>query len=78
MRPNINEFSYWSELPLERQLKEAPDTLILPHPRLHQRAFVLGPLMDIAPDWVHPVLQLSVKEMYAQLSPKEREEIRPF
>jgi len=78
VRPNINEFSYWSELPLERQLKEAPGTLILPHPRLHQRAFVLGPLMDIVPDWVHPVLQISVKEMYAQLSPKEREEIRPF
>ncbi|HXQ12334.1 MAG TPA: 2-amino-4-hydroxy-6-hydroxymethyldihydropteridine diphosphokinase [Caulobacteraceae bacterium] len=30
--------------------------LILPHPRAHQRLFVTGPLAEIAPDWVHPVL----------------------
>ncbi|MBI1249899.1 MAG: 2-amino-4-hydroxy-6-hydroxymethyldihydropteridine diphosphokinase [Alphaproteobacteria bacterium] len=30
--------------------------LILPHPRLHQRAFVLAPLAEILPDWRHPVL----------------------
>jgi 2-amino-4-hydroxy-6-hydroxymethyldihydropteridine diphosphokinase len=33
----------------------APDP-ILPHPRMHQRAFVLAPLLDLAPDWRHPVL----------------------
>jgi 2-amino-4-hydroxy-6-hydroxymethyldihydropteridine diphosphokinase len=36
-------------------VRDAPDP-ILPHPRAHLRAFVLAPLADVAPDWVHPVL----------------------
>lgn len=43
------------------------DDLIIPHPRLHQRAFVLMPLRDIAPSWVHPGLQKSVPTMIADL-----------
>jgi len=37
--------------------------LRVPHPLLHHRAFVLQPLCDIAPDWVHPILQQTVREM---------------
>ncbi|MFC7290646.1 2-amino-4-hydroxy-6-hydroxymethyldihydropteridine diphosphokinase [Hirschia litorea] len=33
--------------------------LILPHPRLHERSFVLSPLLEIAPNWYHPVLKCS-------------------
>jgi 2-amino-4-hydroxy-6-hydroxymethyldihydropteridine diphosphokinase len=42
--------------------------LSLPHPRLHERGFVLLPLMDIAPELVHPVLKKSVREMTSSCS----------
>ena len=38
--------------------------LILPHPRAHDRAFVMGPLAEIAPGWVHPVLGRTAVELY--------------
>ena len=42
---------------------------ILPHPRLHERGFVLLPLAEVAPGWRHPVSGKSVAELIAALPP---------
>ena len=41
--------------------------LVLPHPELHRRHFVLIPLRDIAPHWRHPVLDRSIDQLLAGL-----------
>jgi 2-amino-4-hydroxy-6-hydroxymethyldihydropteridine diphosphokinase len=41
--------------------------LVLPHPRLHERAFVLLPLAEVAPGWRHPRLGRTVEELIAKL-----------
>jgi len=43
------------------------DDLKVPHPRMHERAFVLGPLVEIAPLAVHPVLQSTAKDLLDRL-----------
>ena len=50
-------------------------SLVIPHPRLQERAFVLVPLADLAPDLVHPVLHKSVGEL---LDGVDRSEIKLF
>lgn len=45
-----------------------PDGLVLPHPRLQDRAFVLLPLRDIDPTWRHPVLGDTVDVLIGRLS----------
>ncbi len=41
----------------------ATDLLTLPHPRLHERAFVLIPLAEIAPEATHPILTQSISDL---------------
>lgn len=41
--------------------------LTLPHPRLHLRKFVLVPLNEIAPNFVHPILQTEIGELLAKV-----------
>jgi 2-amino-4-hydroxy-6-hydroxymethyldihydropteridine diphosphokinase len=42
--------------------------LQVPHPRLHERAFVLEPLCDLAPDLRHPIMNCSIAELKSQLA----------
>jgi 2-amino-4-hydroxy-6-hydroxymethyldihydropteridine diphosphokinase len=55
-------------------VRDAPDP-ILPHPRAHLRLFVLMPLRDVAPLWVHPRLGRSVGELIAGLPGQD---VRPL
>jgi 2-amino-4-hydroxy-6-hydroxymethyldihydropteridine diphosphokinase len=51
-------------------VRTKPDP-ILPHPRAHLRAFVLAPLNDVAPDWIHPVLGRTARSLLAELPPQD-------
>lgn len=48
------------------------DDLVIPHPRLHERLFVLEPLAEIASDSRHPVLCMTISERKAELEAKPR------
>ena len=56
-------------------IDEPPD-LVVPHPRMAGRAFVLRPLADIAPDWRHPATGAAIADLIAQLPPDQQ--IRPL
>ncbi|MDP2161485.1 MAG: 2-amino-4-hydroxy-6-hydroxymethyldihydropteridine diphosphokinase [Flavobacterium sp.] len=49
---------YFDELIIET------DTLVIPHPHIHKRLFVLVPLAEIAPEFVHPLLRLNSLQMF--------------
>lgn len=50
------------------------EALTLPHPRLHLRGFVLHPLMEVAPEWRHPVLLRTARELLSSADSLERVE----
>ena len=52
-------------------------SLVLPHPRLHQRRFVLTPLAEIAPDWRHPLSGFTAEQLLSQLAAEQPVERLP-
>jgi len=75
VRPDVPTVRHWMTLPPAVQASIAPDQLILPHPRLQDRAFVLIPLCDVAPDWRHPLTGRTARAMLMALSGAERGQI---
>ncbi len=74
--PDRETLARWMALDLGQAQTVAPPLLVLPHPRMHERGFVLAPLADIAPGWRHPATGLTVAAMLAALPPGELEGIR--
>ena len=77
VRPDAATQEAWRTLSPERQGREAPNRLIVPHPRMQDRGFVLGPLAEVAPDWRHPLIGRSVREMLEALPPIALEGMAP-
>ncbi|MFU8881164.1 MAG: 2-amino-4-hydroxy-6-hydroxymethyldihydropteridine diphosphokinase [Rhodobacterales bacterium] len=74
--PDVASQARWRNLSPDEQGKMVPEGLILPHPRLQDRAFVLVPLADVAPDWVHPLTGQTVAQMCAALPAAARAEVK--
>jgi 2-amino-4-hydroxy-6-hydroxymethyldihydropteridine diphosphokinase len=76
--PDLESYGHWRDLDPADQTRLAPDRLILPHPRLQDRGFVLVPLAEIAPDWKHPVSGLTALQMRDALPATDLLAIRPL
>ena len=76
--PDTATLRHWMDLPSDRQRVLAPDRLILPHPRMGDRGFVLAPLSEIAPGWRHPLTGKPVSRMLAELGPDALEGMTPL
>ena len=76
--PDPDTQRHWQTLPAGAQAGAVPDQLVLPHPRLQDRAFALVPMTDIAPGWVHPVLGETAAGLCAALPRSEIDAIRPL
>lgn len=76
--PDPAGWARWRDLPLARQMHDTPEELILPHPRLQDRGFVLVPLAEVAPDWRHPVTGLTVTGMRDALPATAHDGLEPL
>lgn len=75
--PDPVEWRRWADMTPAQIAETQTPELILPHPRAHQRAFVLKPLRDIAPDWRHPILGLTAADLAADLSDADMQAVSP-
>ena len=63
---------------MDAQLITTPQTLILPHPRVTDRSFVLVPLVEVAPDWIDPLSGQSACALLAARPAQERASVVPW
>ena len=54
------------------------ENIIIPHPRMHERLFVLSPLREIAANAIHPILKKSINELYIIAKKTSSEKIKLF
>lgn len=73
--PDRATLRHWMDLSDAEAQARFPDQLLLPHPRMHQRAFVLVPLCDVAPDWRHPILGRTARDLLESIPAKDRAEV---
>lgn len=76
--PDEATFMTWRQKAPEKQRIEAPEQLILPHPRMQDRAFVLVPMAEVAADWMHPVLQKTTRQLLDALDPQAVADVVPL
>ena len=67
---DIDIIDYDNQIIKISQQSTVNSLLTLPHPLMHLRNFVLYPLVDIAPEWVHPILKLTAQELKAKSGDK--------
>ena len=67
---DIDIIDYDNQIIKISQQSTVNSLLTLPHPLMHLRNFVLYPLADIAPEWVHPILKLTTLELKAKSEDK--------
>ncbi len=68
-RPLDLDLLAYDEVVTGKKYEESSGSLVLPHPRLQQRRFVLAPLVELAPNWQHPKLGLKAVALLAKLPP---------
>lgn len=76
--PEAGTLRGWMDLPPAEQMQRTPAQLLLPHPRMQDRAFVLAPLCEVAPLWRHPLTGRSAAQMLADLGPDALAGMRPL